>query len=101
MLKLWENPMLSIDDRLEAASGEIERLHDQIDAARNAILREGMQRDELLRALEQIANESTRNLGSARIVARAAIAKVGAGETANAKVTGSPALSASPSGLPG
>lgn len=33
------------------------------------------QRDELLAALEQIANESVRNLGSARIVARDAIAK--------------------------
>lgn len=37
MLKLWENPMLSIEDRLEAASGEIDRLHEQIAAARNAI----------------------------------------------------------------
>ena len=27
MLKLWENPMLSVDDRLSAACGEIERLH--------------------------------------------------------------------------
>ena len=34
------------------------------------------QRDELLAALELIANESTRNLGSARIVARSAIASV-------------------------
>lgn len=34
------------------------------------------QRDQLLAALEQIANETTRNLGSARIVARAAIASV-------------------------
>jgi uncharacterized protein (UPF0335 family) len=34
------------------------------------------QRDQLLAALYQIANESTRNLGSARIVARAAIAAV-------------------------
>lgn len=42
-----------------------------------------MQRDGLLDALEQIANESVRNLGSARIVARAAIAKVGADKTAN------------------
>lgn len=32
------------------------------------------ERDDLLAKLEQIANESTRNLGSARIVARAAIA---------------------------
>ena len=32
------------------------------------------QRDELLVALDSIANESTRNLGSARIIARAAIA---------------------------
>ena len=37
MLKLWENPMLSIADRLEAASGEIERLHGLMDAARNAV----------------------------------------------------------------
>ena len=37
MLKLWENPMLSIEDRLEIASGEIDRLHSQIDAARAAI----------------------------------------------------------------
>ncbi len=37
------------------------------------------QRDELLAALEQIANESTRNLGSARIIARAAIARVKGG----------------------
>ena len=34
------------------------------------------QRDELLVALDSIANESTRNLGSARIIARAAIASV-------------------------
>lgn len=34
MLKLWENPMLSIDDRLDAASGEVERLHDQIEMLR-------------------------------------------------------------------
>jgi uncharacterized small protein (DUF1192 family) len=34
MLKLWENPMLSIEDRLEVASEEIERLHSQLDAAR-------------------------------------------------------------------
>lgn len=33
MLKLWENPMLSIDDRLEAASGEIERLHGLLESA--------------------------------------------------------------------
>lgn len=26
MLKLWENPMLSVDVRLEIASGEIDRL---------------------------------------------------------------------------
>lgn len=37
------------------------------------------QRDVLLAALEQIANESTRNLGSARIIARAAIARVKGG----------------------
>lgn len=60
MLKLWENPMLSIEDRLEAASGEIDRLHEQIAAARNAILREGMQRDELLAGLESIANADPR-----------------------------------------
>jgi len=34
------------------------------------------QRDMLLAALEQIANESTRNLGSARIIARAALTRV-------------------------
>ena len=28
MLKLWENPLLSVEDRLAAATGEIERLHD-------------------------------------------------------------------------
>ena len=33
MLRLWENPMLSIEDRLEAASGEIERVCAQRDAA--------------------------------------------------------------------
>ena len=37
------------------------------------------QRDELLVALDSIANESTRNLGSARIIARAAIASVKGG----------------------
>lgn len=37
MLKLWENPMLSIEERLEVASGEIERLHGLMDAARNAV----------------------------------------------------------------
>ena len=37
------------------------------------------QRSALLAALEQIANESTRNLGSARIIARAAIARVKGG----------------------
>ncbi len=37
------------------------------------------QRDELLVALDSIANESTRNLGSARIIARAAIASVNGG----------------------
>ena len=37
------------------------------------------QRDELLVALDSIANESTRNLGSARIIARAAIASVKVG----------------------
>lgn len=47
-----------------------------------------MQRDALLDTLEQIANESVRNLGSARIVARAAIAKVGDNKTANAALTG-------------
>lgn len=37
------------------------------------------QRDELLVALDSIANESTRNLGSARIIARAAISSVKGG----------------------
>ena len=37
------------------------------------------QRDELLVALDSIANESTRNLGSARIIARAAIASAKGG----------------------
>lgn len=37
------------------------------------------QRDELLVALDSIANESTRNLGSTRIIARAAIASVKGG----------------------
>ena len=96
MLKLWENPMLSIDDRLDAAAGEIERLHDQIDAARNALLCEGMQRDELLRVLIGVV---IRCEGSGYIgqdgqylkTVREAIEKVGAGETAtthNAEVTG-------------
>lgn len=30
LLKLWENPMLSVEDRLDAAGGEIERLHEQL-----------------------------------------------------------------------
>lgn len=87
MLKLWENPMLSVDDRLEAASGEIERLHDQIDAARNAILREVMQRDELLRSLIGVV---IRCEGSGYVgqdgqylkTVRAVIEKVGGGEPA-------------------
>jgi hypothetical protein len=33
MLKLWENPMLSLADRLAAASGEIDRLCDVIEKA--------------------------------------------------------------------
>lgn len=33
MLKLWENPMLSKEDRLEIANGEIERIGAQRDAA--------------------------------------------------------------------
>lgn len=33
MLKLWENPMLSVEDRLEAAGGEIERLRGLLDYA--------------------------------------------------------------------
>jgi len=33
MLKLWENPMLSIEDRMEAASGEIERLRGLLEKA--------------------------------------------------------------------
>ena len=37
MLKLWENPMLSIEERLEVASGEIERLQGLTDAVRNAV----------------------------------------------------------------
>ena len=37
------------------------------------------QRDELLVALDSIANESTRNLGSARIIARAAISSAKGG----------------------
>lgn len=45
MLKLWENPMLSIDDRLEVASGEIERLHGLLE---NAAEREAAQQVEFL-----------------------------------------------------
>ena len=33
MLKLWENPMLSIEDRIETAGGEIERLRGLLDKA--------------------------------------------------------------------
>jgi hypothetical protein len=51
MLKLWENPMLSIADRLEAASGEIERLHGLLENAANEVER-------LRGALDRIA-EST------------------------------------------
>ena len=51
MLKLWENPMLSIDDRLEIASGEIDRLHSQIDAARAAIYEAASDVSMLRRAL--------------------------------------------------
>ena len=33
MLKLWENPILSVEDRLESADGEIERLRGLLDKA--------------------------------------------------------------------
>lgn len=33
LLKLWDNPMLSIEDRLEAAQGEVERLHNLLEKA--------------------------------------------------------------------
>lgn len=51
MLKLWENPMLSVDDRLDAACGEIERLRGQIESARATVASETTRRDELRAAL--------------------------------------------------
>ena len=41
MLKLWENPMLSLSDRLDVAGGEIERLRGLLDAAADNATRRG------------------------------------------------------------
>jgi len=38
LLKLWENPMLSVEDRLDAAGGEIERLHEQLGRIADALM---------------------------------------------------------------
>lgn len=38
MLKLWENPILSRQDRLDAACGEIERLRGLLDAAGDKVI---------------------------------------------------------------
>lgn len=38
MLKLWENPILSRQDRLDAACGEIERLRGLLDAAADKVI---------------------------------------------------------------
>lgn len=61
MLNLWENPMLSIDDRLEAARGEIERLNDLLQTAadlyhgaRSKIVDAEQKRDELLAVLNDV-----------------------------------------------
>lgn len=68
--------MLSIDDRLDAASGEIERLHGQIDAVRNAILRAETRQSVLLNALKVLRNvRTTGELAWAHKLADAAIAK--------------------------
>ena len=73
---------------LAHAAEEINRLKQQRDElvtdlteARNALLREGMQRDELFNTLQQIAIGVYKNLGSAQVVAKAVLAKVGADKT--------------------
>ena len=67
----------AMHNRLEAFSSRLDvaAMDCAIKAAEEAI----KQRDVLLAALEQIANESTRNLGSARIIARAALASAKGG----------------------
>ena len=58
---------------------DIDTLEQEIRQVRARLARVEGERDELLVALDSIANESTRNLGSARIIARAAIASVKVG----------------------
>ena len=69
--------LLPIED--DMTDTDIGTLEQEIRQVRARLARVEGERDELLVALDSIANESTRNLGSARIIARAAIASVKGG----------------------
>lgn len=66
----------TIVDEKHAAEARGKAMQRTISAQQDVIYSSQTQRFDLLAALDQIASEATRDLGSARIVARAAITKV-------------------------